>query len=491
MFMSDALAHAKRMGDSYVAGAMSFRQPSAIAMSGAGSGSVGQLSKSTMAQTQEQYRHNTGWVAAVVRTISSRVSGQSLKVARVLGEREQRKIDAGALQLKSSKAYQRYRRHMNRQGKKESLPGTFKDYHGRLEVLDNHPIHQLTLRPNPIMTRSALMGVTVSSLELTGRSYWWFYDPPESPGNYQLWPLPSSWVEPKHTDMALYAEWEVRPPGIGETINVPGAQIGYMYYPDPSNPLGALAPLQANARSVVADEAIAEAQRRGFSQGLFPGLGIVIGRHPDVAGVPGQRPILSKSQRATLIAAIKQAYRGVQNEGEPVLMDGLIDDVKQLTLNPKDMGFMESGKYTKERITQGWGVNPISMGQVEGANRASSAVADDHLCGNVINPRLTQISEVLTRWLPPLFGERPGETIVYIEACHSFDADLELAVETSLYDKGAMSRNELRARHGLPPIKDGNSCFVQGFGEIIIEPEEDQVSAGEDRGVRFIRLPYR
>ena len=492
-----AISESKRFGDDLVRLAASTKGgTSALAMTGAGVGTLGNLSKQTsMVQLQEQYRHFMGWPYAVIRTIASRICGQPIRVARRVTETEQRKLDSWSMALKGSVKYRKWRQFMRRQPKKELLPEGMKDFHGKLDILDDHPIHDLIRHPNPIMVRSALIYVTFCSMELTGKAYWWFYRNMDMDGNQtlQIWPLPSSWVEPLHNDMDLYAEWEVRPPGIGEAIRVPGKEIGYMYYPDPANPLGSISPLQAMARAVVADEAIAESQRRGFAQGIFPGMGIVIGRHPDVAGVPGQKPILTKEQRSSLIAAIKQAYRGVQNEGEPVLLDGMIDDIKPLTIAPKEMGYMESGKFTKERITQGWGVNPISMGQVEGANRASSAVADDHLCQNVINPRLSQISEILSKWMPPLFGEDPNSLMIYFEMAKSFDADLERQNDQFLYASGAISRNELRAKYGHGPIKNGDSCFLAGFGEILIEDDDDVAQSNQGgkqkHKLRFRRMP--
>jgi phage portal protein BeeE len=48
--------------------------------------------------------------------------------------------------------------------------------------------------------------------------------------------------------------------------------------------------------------------------------------------------------------------------------------------------FLESGQSTKSRIFQSFGVNPIIVGEIAGANRAYAAVAEAVFCSNVINP---------------------------------------------------------------------------------------------------------
>ncbi len=336
----------------------------------------------SMAVASEQYRHNAGWVHSIIKIIAQRIAAQPMRIARVVKAEEKRQL-LGILSkgnpFRKELARARLAQLKARAPRKGEVPAFVKEYRQQVEVLEDHPILDIMRRPNPIMVRSVLMHNTVASLELTGRAYWWFCRPgePGSPaqadgpnGGVEIWPLPSSWVEPVHEEKKLFASWSVTPPGGGEPIKVAGGQIGCMYYPDPSNPLGFLAPLQAQSRAVVVDEAALEAQRRGMANGLYPGLALIVGRDPDISGMPGARPVLKKDQRAQIIAAVKQAYRGVQNNEEPIILDGLITDAKPVTTSPREMAFMETGKMSKERLTQGWSVNPISMGQVEGANRA-------------------------------------------------------------------------------------------------------------------------
>src|SRR5205807_2284206 len=106
-----------------------------------------------------------------------------------------------------------------------------------------------------------------------------------------------------------------------------------------------------------------------------------------------------------IIMAINQAYRGVTNYGNPLILDGLIEDVKALSRTPAELDFTGSCQLTKARIMQAFGVNPIIAGEIENANRAQAAIADSLFCSATINPKLELLSQWLTKELPPRFDD--------------------------------------------------------------------------------------
>ena len=83
--------------------------------------------------------------------------------------------------------------------------------------------------------------------------------------------------------------------------------------------------------------------------------------------------------------------------------------------------------------------------------------------------------------------------MIYFEMAKSFDADLERQNDQFLYASGAISRNELRAKYGHGPIKNGDSCFLAGFGEILIEDDDDVAQSNQGgkqkHKLRFRRMP--
>jgi HK97 family phage portal protein len=394
---------------------------------------------------REQYSHFTGWIYASIRPIAQRISGQPVRVARRL------KAGKGPAGVKAATL---------------AAPAWVKSLTHDLEVLPSHPLIDTLSDPNSVMVSWSLMYATVASLELTGRSYWWLYQSPTTPrlnsapraggaAREQIWPLPASWVRPIDTDR-LNAQYEVRPPGLTEPFLVDGEDMVAFSYPDPSNPLGAVSPLQTQARGVRADESIQEAQWRAFRNGINPDVAIVVGKQQEVSGV-NARPELTAQQRNDIVNAIKRRYAGVTRYGEPIILDALIEDIKRISTAPREMDFLDSGKSSKERITQGFGVNPVVMGQLEGANRASAFAAENHFVSECVNPKIELISQCLSAWLCPRFGD---DLVCWIEPAVAHDAEQTRLDREQLARNGAITKNELRSMHGLPPLPGGDE-FIQ------------------------------
>ena len=420
----------------------------------------------------EQLKHFTGRVYAAVRAIMQRVAGQQIKVARMV-----------SVSSKSGLAGS-YR------PRKEYLPQFLKSAEGNVEVLPEHEALRILKDPNRMMVSWTLKAVTMAQLELTGKAYWWLVRPQKMQelmeteqngkpsltarqqrfrGGYdqrvQVWPLPASWVTPIHRD-GLYSGWKIRPMMGTRSVEVPIEDMVYFYYPDPSDPFSAMSPLQAIARSVSADEAISDAQRRIFSQGAFPGLAFTIGRHPSAMSQgDNSRPFLTTEQRNQIMSWVEMMYRGVRQYNKPLILDALIEKVDRIdSVSAKEMDFLKSAELTERQINKAFGVNPIVMGEIQGSNRASAVAAEFTFVSATINPKLELISETMTEWLAPEFENGNEKLILYIEPAVVSDPDLLLNQQRNLMTGGAIKFNELRQQNGLPPDPDHEDDYVSNFG---------------------------
>ncbi len=408
------------------------------------------LDTTRLGAAREQLMHNRGLVYACTRAIGQRMAGQPVRLARQgQGPKAAKDFRTAPLWVKA-----------------------LGDVH--LEPILNHPLLDAVNRPNPLMTRWALLFTIGATMELAGRVYLWLR---EGDAGLEIWPLPPSWVKPLH-DPTLFASYEVKLFGRGTPFIVPGDEIAHVYYPSPDDPyLGAAGTLGAMARAVLADEAIGGAQYRSFNNDVNPGLAIILGKNLDGEGKPtGQRPRLTKAQRGQIIQAVTKDYQGWQNQGLPIILDGLIDDVKRVNPSPREMDFLRSKGLTKEEITMGFGVNGIVMGQVEGANRSSSATADDHFVRGTINPKLEFISQALTQFIGPRFGD---DLLLWVEPATTDDVTEDRADQQLLVNAGAITVNELRALHNLPPVEGGDA---------LVSPAA--ASAGEGGGGTKSRLTF-
>lgn len=383
------------------------------------SGTMGlNLNQSKLTKAAEQYRHNVGWVFVSTRAIASRIAGQDVFVGKV-GTKPT--------------------------GKKLYLPSHLKSIGDKLAPIENHEFLDALCDPNPIMVRWSLMYSTVASMLLTGRGHWWVS---ESDSALQIWPIPSHWIEPGDP---MRGTWKLKPTGM-EEHELPAEAIIPFAFVDPSNPFGAISPLQSQAAAVSTDEEIQMAQFRAFQNGVNPGLMIRVGKLPGMNG-DGQRPVLSDSQRQEITTAILKQYGGTGNRQNPIIVDGMIEGVEKLTTTPLEMDFLNSGNQTKSRILQAFGLNPIIVGEIEGANRASAVVAEQNFC-ETLNPICELMSQTLTRWSRQWYGDK---LTIWIDPCKPLDAEMKLNEWKTARANGDVTTNEFRANVlNLEPVSGGD-----------------------------------
>lgn len=372
-------------------------------------------------RSAEQLNHFRGWVFASVRPIAQTIAGLRVSVG-----------------VKQSAAPNKGR------ATKFGMPQFIKEMTSDVEVVENHPLADVFNNPNPLMVRWHLLYILAASLEMTGEHHWWLWHEDDKP---TIWPVPSSWIQPVHTQGHAFARWRITPGGMHDSIEVPANEVIYFHYPSPANPLDHVSPMGAQSQAVVADEAIQTAQSQSFENGIWPGLAIIAGDIGQVADTEtsGGRPLLEHEQRAQIHSMIRRHYAGVTKMKEALILDALIKDVKQITRGPSEMDFMDSSKATKARITQGVGTNPIIMGEIEGVNRASSAEARQHFADFTVNPKVEMISQVLTKaFIRVPFAGISGQTVVWIHPYQPADReerrkDIQVAAKV-----GAITRNEIR-----------------------------------------------
>ncbi|NOY41583.1 MAG: phage portal protein [Planctomycetes bacterium] len=426
--LTRALSDADRM---YVNSCKAVSNDSILAGSTSGLG----LNRPKLSRAKEQYSHFRGWAYVAIKTIASRIAGQDCFVARVL---DKPKV-----------------------GRKLFLPQSLKSLGDRLEPLERHPLLDALDSPNQLMTRWPLMFSTVASLLITGRSFWWLV---EVDGQLQIWPIPSHWLEPSDK---LRNAWKLRPDlGIGEH-ELPSEDVAAFVLPDPSNPFGSISPLQAQAAAVATDEEIQNSQYKAFVNGVNPQLAIRVGRLPGaVQGEAGQRPVLEPEQRQQLVDAILRLHSGEAKKHHPLIVDGMIEGFDKLSSSPQEMDFLDSGKATKARIFQSFGVNPIVSGEIADANRAQAVVAGQQFC-ETLNPIIELMSQTITRWLGNRFSADGEKLLAWIDPCRANDPEQKLQEWKTARANGDVTQNEFRQQILNLSAVAGGDTFRDALGNPI------------------------
>lgn len=476
--IANSRQHAAACFDAFVKGVGTPATPPELTAAGR-SGSFADFGQREANHHYEQLRHNRDRPYSIIRLVAQRIARQPIRVARLhdKGSKGRQAFWQGR-----AKAFDASGRVVPC-SRLDLLPGQFKAMADNLEPYETHPLLTTLADPNPLMTSWALKFITIAQLEITGKAFWWtvgrgkdatrswrhqranvnLTPGSEEPPN-QIWPLPPPWMTPIH-EPSLFSSWRCQPNTMAQPFTIPGEKVVYYFYPNPEDLCGALSPMQAVSRQVAVGESISTAQERMFRNSVNPDLLITIGRHPELATGTPQRPMLSKEQRAQIIGWIKNSYRGMERYHEPLIMDALIEDVKRLSgTTTREMDFINSSKRSDEQLDQGFLVNSISMGRVEGANRASSLVADEHLALNNLDPKIELLSEVMTEWLGPQFA-LPGEKlVVYLEPIKTSDPDYILNEDKTLMAGCGLKYQEFRERHNLPEIPALNDYMVTPWG---------------------------
>lgn len=389
-------------------------------------------SRPTFADAIEQLAHYKGHVWTCVSAIASKVAEQSVMVA-----------NAKLSQKDFQKAYL-----VSKSGKTSFQ----KAYLDSLVPIQSHPLLDAIDTPNDLMTRWSLMFTTASCIKLTGKAFWWLAR--RDDGGREIWPLPPSWVQP--TDSA-HSGWLVTPLGVGiEPFPVQAKNMAYFAMHDPANPFMAISPLQTQAAAVDTDERLELARANAFRNGIFPAMAVIAGDATASTGEEGQ-PFLYDHQRAQIETTMNKLHRGVHNYGSYVILDALIKDIKPISNKPSEMGFIESGPMLRDRIFQAFYVNPIIVGQTEGANRAQAVMGIQTFFDYAVNPLLMLMGEVMNRWVGPRFG---SNLKVWIEPCRPNDHEISQLEWSDALKWGQVTRNEYRTRVLRLPPTPGADVYI-------------------------------
>ena len=387
------------------------------------------------------YKYFRHWVAVAVGHIARRIASQPILVASLIKTAEARGLEDMRLKAK--------------------MPDTLKSHFRvgadeQLRLITDGPLVEVVDRPNSVQSRYEFLYTIGVSLFMTGESY--LIGGENKQGQPELWSVPTHWVTALHENGRMFSGYRLNPEGFGEGTYLPPENVARLYFPDPSDPKSALSPVWSQMEAVIVDGQIQNSQKRAFENGIFPGVLLKIGRVGGKDANP--RKLMQPHQRRQLMVAAKRIWSGVAKTGEPLIVDGLVDEIEPFTTSPREMDWTDSQEWVRKRIFHAFGINPINTGEIAGVNRAQAAVSEAHQSQNVINPVLAQISVALCPFLVSLFGSSRNtkqKTLVWIDPCKPHDDELEAREWKDNAALGTVTINEIRVqRLGLDPIPGGD-----------------------------------
>ncbi len=313
--------------------------------------------------------------------------------------------------------------------------------------LESHPVLDLLRRPNPLQAGIALIEAAIAHLLIAGNAYLEAVAPKGRP------------------PVELYV---LRPDRMTILPGATGLPAAYRYTVDGRNrdfPVD-----QVSGRSAIlhlktfhplddwyglsAIEPAAYAIDQHNQAGAWNQALLQNGARPSGALVLRADGSLTDDQIERLRRDIDDHFAGAPNAGRPLLLEGGLD-WRELSLNPKDMDFV-NGKHAAARdIALGFGVPPMMLGIPGDNTYANLREARLAFWEHTVVPLIEQLAQDLTAWLGPRFGDglRLAPDLDEVSA-------LNLRRERLWAKVGAadfLTVNEKRAACGYAPIGGGDA----------------------------------
>jgi HK97 family phage portal protein len=342
------------------------------------------------------------------------------------------------------------------------------------DPLDWHdPLRQLIAQPNPLLTEFEFQELRVLYLGIAGRGYW--YKERNNLGQViALWPLRPDRVGPIYGSPADAARtgnsadgvllgWSYLIPGSSHYEGIARDNVMVDKFPDPSGETGGLAeglgPMQVLAAEVGADNEATRFVGSLVNNYAMPGLVIEIA---DELKTLDQAKIIKQS--------FIQQFGGARR-GEPAVV-GSNAKLAQLGFSLKDLEFPALRMHTETRISAAFGVPAILVGLEAGIKQGVQATIDemrDHFTETTLTAYWRRLSDTFAKSVAndPLsrFGGGKGLICRFDTSkvrAFAAQAGRELQQFTVLFEKGAVTINEIRDLAGLPARADGE-VYIWGI----------------------------
>ena len=328
------------------------------------------------------------------------------------------------------------------------------------QVIDEHPVIDLLMRPNPLQSYSEFFNSLFGYVLLSGNAY--------------ILKVGSELGSPKELHQLRPDRIQIK--GGGQAIPdrydyVMNGQVRNTYLVDQDNgfselkhiklwnPLDdyyGLSPMSAAAVEVDQFNMSSKHNVNLLQNGARPS-GAIIFKPQDDAGFAVN---LTESQRQQVLTDLNNRFAGTKNAGRPMLLEGDFD-WKEMGMTPKDMDFLNLKHMAATDIALCFGVPSQLVGVPDSQTYSNVAEARLALYEETIIPHLRKVASDLNEWLIPMFDDRL--TLEFdIDSIPALSERVKRTYEnvTSAVKEGIMTRNEARQQLNLEPIEGADDLYI-------------------------------
>lgn len=338
-----------------------------------------------------------------------------------------------------------------------------------VEEVVNHPFLDLIQSINPWHNGFETIELLQTYLDLTGNAYLYCWKDPATDIPAELWVLPSQYVQIVPCEKNFIKGYLYGTSKMNQVALSP-EEVIHFKYPNPDDLFYGYSPIEAGWRAVQRKEGM-----DAYDESLIRN-----NARPDfVIQAKGR---LTPDDRKALREQWQQLYGTRRGRGKPAVLDNEAI-INPIGWSPREMGFVQGQKMTKEEIAGVYGV-PVSKLTTEDVNRANAEAGDYSWMKDTIRPRAIRIEDKFNEKLTPRFDAR---LFVAFDNPVPEDKQYKLNEQDTYLRNGVITINEVRADIGKPEVPWGESAWMPmnllpvGIGGYE-EPAEQPQAPGSPEG---------
>jgi len=310
-----------------------------------------------------------------------------------------------------------------------------------LEEVQEHPFLDLLANVNEYMNGFDLLESLFLSQEITGNAFWYIVKNETMGLPQEIWPLFTQHIKiiPHKTKFIDHYEFSVD--NIEKHIIKPEDMVQFKYT-SLKDAFWGMGPLQACVIAADLSTGMNSYEAYLMENRAHPDFAIVL---PEESGTPSQE------HQERVEKAWYKKFRGKTRAGKPVWLYGGAD-IKQLSLSPKELSFLQGRKATLNEMAAVFGV-PMSELTTENVNRANAEAGEYSWMKNTILPRLRKVEQKLNEKLLPMYDE---SLFCAFDNPVPEDKEFRLKQTESHLKTGYAPINEVRQNDGLDEVEWGN-----------------------------------
>lgn len=315
---------------------------------------------------------------------------------------------------------------------------------GDMKEIGVHPVIDLLYKPNPYQSKSEFWEITMVNLKAAGNAFWLKVRNDRGVVT-ELWNLRPDWMTVVQDPQQFVKEFRFKLPDGKEEVFMPEEILHFKGSPDPLSQHLGMSVLRPAQVIVQTDEYMTRYNRDFFLNSARPD-----------AVIKNPKKNLDAEQKEDIREGWAVRHKGFKNIFNVAVLDGGLE-YQQISLNQKEMEYIEGKKFTRDDILVAFQVPKIMLSIVEDVNRANAETGLAIFLGQTIAPEMKRIVEKINEQLViPDFGD---DLELDFDDPTPSNRDIELQEYREGLQFGYMLVNEVRAREGLEPIKGGWTAY--------------------------------